>query len=128
MTSADPPPPTLHELEALVMEVVWRRGEATVRAVGDEVNAGAEQARAYTTVMTVMHRLHAKGLLARERRGRGHVYTAALTREQYMEARAGAEVAALVDEFGDYALAHFAARVASLDLWRRRRLRRLLRP
>jgi predicted transcriptional regulator len=126
VSAAEPPPP-LHELQAQIMEVVWSRGQATVRDVSDELNAGSEQQRAYTTVMTVMHRLHAKGLLQRERRGRGDLYSAALTREQYMEARARVEVVALVDEFGDYALAHFADQVAGLDLRRRRRLRRLLK-
>jgi hypothetical protein len=34
-------------------------------------------------------------------------------------------VAALVDEFGDVALSHFARQMASLDRTRRERLRRL---
>jgi predicted transcriptional regulator len=110
------------------MDVVWRRGEATVHAVQDELNSAAETPRAYTTVMTVMHRLHAKGLLERERRGRSDVFRPALSREEYMGARAQAEVDALVDEFGDFALAHFAAHVSGLDVRRRMRLRRMLRP
>src|SRR6201994_4700689 len=97
-------PPVLHELEAEIMEEVWRQGETTVRLVMDALNRKAKPPRAYTTYMTVMRRLNDKGLLDRRRSGRHDTYQAALTREQYQEARAGAEVRTLVDEFGDVAL------------------------
>ena len=60
-------PPPLHELEADVMEEVWKRGEASVREVMETLNAGADKARAYTTYMTIMARLDTKGLLDRRR-------------------------------------------------------------
>src|SRR3954464_10436134 len=62
-------PPALHELEAEIMEEVWRRGECGVREVLDALNDRNDTPRAYTTVMTVMHRLDHKGLLRREPRG-----------------------------------------------------------
>ena len=108
------------------MEEMWRRDTATVRDVLEALNRGSKQ-RAYTTVMTIMRRLDGKGLLTRERRGKTDVYTAAIGREDYLNARAEAEVAGLVDEFGDVALAHFARQMASLDPERARRLRRLAR-
>src|SRR5690242_6209735 len=55
-------PPPLHELEAEVMDEMWRREEATVRAVIDALNDRAPKPRAYTTFMTIMSRLHTKGL------------------------------------------------------------------
>jgi predicted transcriptional regulator len=120
------PPPVLHELEAQVMAEVWDRGEATVREVLTALN-GRDKERAYTTVMTIMARLDEKGLLTRRRRGRTDVYKPAMSREQYQDARAGAEVAALVDEFGDLALAHFAEQMDQLDAGRLRTLRKLAR-
>jgi predicted transcriptional regulator len=120
------PPPPLHELEAEVMEEMWRRGTATVREVLEALNHGSKQ-RAYTTVMTIMRRLDRKRLLMRERRGKADVYTVAVGRDDFLDARAEAEVAGLVDEFGDVALAHFARQMASLDPERARRLRRLAR-
>ena len=58
MTKRSEIPPRLHELEALVMEQVWRRETATVRDVMDAINESAPKPRAYTTVMTIMDRLH----------------------------------------------------------------------
>jgi predicted transcriptional regulator len=89
------------------------------------LNARSERQRKYTTVMTIMARLHTKGLLGRHRDGKTHIYTPVLTREEFRQARARAEVGALVDEFGDVALAQFAEQVAELDPGRREQLRRL---
>lgn len=118
------PPPPLHQLESLVMEEVWRQGQSTVREVLTTLNAG-EKKRAYTTVMTIMARLDAKGLLTRERRGKTYVYTPAMSRDQYLAARAEDEVRALVGEFGDLALAQFAEQVGKLDAKRLEALRKL---
>lgn len=118
-------PPPLHELEAEIMEEVWRRGETTVKLVMEALNRKARPPRAYTTYMTVMRRLNDKGLLDRARDGRADTYAPRLTREQYQELRAGAGVRGLVDQFGDVALAHFAKSLSSLDPARRRQLRRL---
>lgn len=106
------------------MEEVWRQRAATVRDVLEMLNRGPKQ-RAYTTVMTIMSRLHRKGLLTRRRHGKSDVYAPAVDREAYREARAQAEVAALIDEFGDVALAHFAREVEALDPARLAALRRL---
>jgi predicted transcriptional regulator len=120
-------PPALHELESEIMEEVWRRGPCTVRDVLDALNARSGVQRAYTTVMTVMHRLDGKGLLRRERRGRHDVYAPVFSREEYAQARAGAEVGALVSEYGDVALAAFARHMSRLDPKRREQIRRLAR-
>lgn len=126
-TSATAPPPVLHELEAEVMAEIWRLGEVNVRTVMDELNARAAKQRKYTTIMTIMSRLHDKGVLSRRREGKAHVYAPVLSLEQYSEARAHAQVTALVDEYGDVALVHFAKQMASLDPKRREQLRRLAR-
>ena len=62
-------------LQAEVMQIVWRLGEATV----DEVRDAQPKRRrlAYTTVQTVLNRLEDRGLLERERRGKAFVYRAA---------------------------------------------------
>ena len=121
------PPPALHELEAEVMDAVWDLGEASVRQVVDALNPAAAKPRAYTTYMTILGRLHAKGLLARRREGRTDYYRPVYARDEYDDLRAQAEVAALVDAYGDVALGHFARQVAELDPKRRRALERLAR-
>jgi predicted transcriptional regulator len=122
----DPPPP-LHELEAEVMEAVWAGGEMTVRQVMDKLNARSSPDRAYTTFMTVMARLDRKGLLTRRREGKTDFYRPVMTREEYLAVRAETEVSALVDQFGEIALTHFARQMARLDPARRRELQRLAR-
>jgi predicted transcriptional regulator len=127
MTKRAKATPRLHELEALVMEEVWRREPATVRDVMDALNKGARKPRAYTTVMTIMDRLYRKGLLDRRSERNTYFYTARLSRDEYADARAQTEVDALVKEWGDVALVHFAKQMGTLDPKRREQLRRLAR-
>jgi predicted transcriptional regulator len=121
------PPPALHELEAEVMEQLWQGGESSVRAVMQALNTQTRTDRAYTTYMTVMARLHTKGLLDRRREGKTDYYAPAYDREEYMALRAGAEVDDLVSQYGDVALSAFARQMATLDPARRRALQRLAR-
>ncbi len=109
------------------MEQVWRCEEVTVRGVLESLNAAASKERAYTTVMTVMAKLDRKGLLSRRRVGKTDIYKAVMSRQEYLEARARAEVGALVDQYGEVALVHFARQMADLDPKRREQLRRLAR-
>ena len=109
------------------MHDVWRQETATVRSVTEALNSGSEKPRAYTTYMTIMARLHRKGLLNRRREGKMDVYVPALTHEEYVEARAQSGVAALVQQYGDVALVHFARQMGGLDPERQKRLRRLAR-
>jgi predicted transcriptional regulator len=120
-------PPPLHELESEVMEQLWRSGEASVRDVMEALNATAPKARAYTTYMTTMARLHGKELLSRRRQGKTDFYAPVHTREEYLRLRARREVDQLIAQYGDLALSNFAARVADLDPERRRALERLAR-
>jgi predicted transcriptional regulator len=125
--SPNTPPPALHELESEVMEELWRSGESSVRSVMDALNRGAAKPRAYTTYMTIMARLNKKGLLSRRREGKTDYYTPEHTRDDYLALRAQAEVASLVDQYGDVALSHFAQQMAGLDPARRRALQRQAR-
>ena len=108
------------------MEQLWTSGEASVRSVMEALNAGAGKERAYTTYMTIMARLHKKGLLGRQREGKTALRPA-YGRDEYMAVRARAEVEGLVDQYGDVALSHFAEQMAKLDPARRRALQRLAR-
>jgi predicted transcriptional regulator len=124
---SEPALPPLHELEAEVMEELWLQKEATVRTVMDALNRRARKKRAYTTYMTIMARLHKKGVLDRRREGKTDFYAPRLDRDEFMASRARAEVEGLVSQYGDVALSHFARQVASLDPARRRALQRLAR-
>ncbi|HET8569304.1 MAG TPA: BlaI/MecI/CopY family transcriptional regulator [Candidatus Limnocylindria bacterium] len=110
-------------LEAAVMDRLWTRGRATVREIVDDL--ARTRALAYTTVMTIMTRLHEKGLLVRDRDGKGYVYRPAFSREEHRARLSRELVKGLVDEFGDVALAHFAAELDGVDAQHRAALRRL---
>jgi len=120
-------PPVLHDLEAEVMEEVWRQGEASVRSVMEACNRGRRQPRAYTTYLTIMVRLDRKDLLQRRREGKTDFYRPRLSKDDYLAARAEAEVDALVAQYGEVALSHFARQMEQLDPERRRALQRLAR-
>jgi predicted transcriptional regulator len=77
--------------------------------------------------MTMLGRLHTKGLLDRRRDDKTDRYRPVHTREEYADLRARAEVAAVIDAFGDVALGHFARKMAALDPERRKALERLAR-
>ena len=123
----EPVPPALHELESEVMEELWASGEAPVRAVMDALNKRATKKRAYTTYMTIMARLHKKGLLVRRREGKTDFYAPAQDRDDYLAVRARSQVEELVAQYGDVALSNFAQQMAGLDPARRRALQRLAR-
>ena len=121
----EPCPPTLTDLEREIMDAVWELGEASVRQVVELLNGRASRARAYTTFMSVVHRLDAKGLVERRRYGKTDHYTPTLTRETDQRQRAKAEVHELVAQYGDAALTEFALEMAALDPARRRSLQRI---
>jgi BlaI family transcriptional regulator, penicillinase repressor len=72
-----PPSRTLTDAEHRIMEVIWRRGAATVAEVTQDLN----DTLAYTTVLTVMRILRAKGYLIGRKSGRAHVYSPKVDRD-----------------------------------------------
>lgn len=63
------------ELEGNVLTVLWRAGRPlSPGQVRTELGADL----AYTTVMTILSRLHAKGSVRRSRDGRAYLYTPAV--------------------------------------------------
>jgi predicted transcriptional regulator len=77
MPRKQPPLPTPGELELL--DVLWRRGEATVREVHDALPRTGRSG--YTTVLKLLQIMLEKGLVERDEAGRAHVYRAVIARE-----------------------------------------------
>ena len=67
---------SLTRLELDFMKVVWRRHPIPVKDVQDALRP--TRPLAYTTVMTVMHRLYLKGFLRRTLESRTHYYEPAV--------------------------------------------------
>jgi predicted transcriptional regulator len=73
----------LPPLELDCMKVLWRLGTASVQEV--RAALAPRRALAYTTVLTVMDRLARKGVATREKRGRGHIYSPAVSEDMVRE-------------------------------------------
>jgi BlaI family transcriptional regulator, penicillinase repressor len=78
--SSDKPLDSLGDLQAAVMEAVWRLGEATVQQVRDEL--AKSKSLAYTTILSAMQKLEKAGWLAHRSEARTYVYFANHSRRQ----------------------------------------------
>lgn len=118
-------PAPLGSLQRAILEELWGAGESSVREVVALLEARANTL-AYTTVLTVMIRLHARGLLTRRREGRRDLYQAAVDPAGLSAALSREAVDRLIEAHGDEALAAFAARMRDGDPADLIRLRELL--
>ncbi|HVT75890.1 MAG TPA: BlaI/MecI/CopY family transcriptional regulator [Acidimicrobiales bacterium] len=108
------------ELEASVMDVLWRHGGWMTPGEVHDVLAPARDL-AYTTAMTILVRLWKKGRLERRRDGRAYAYHALETRAEHTAGRMREILAGADDR--TTALSHF---IETLDSRERTQLRRLL--
>ncbi len=83
----------LTPLELDIMKAVWERPSITVREVQEAIRP--HRKLAYTTVMTLMHRLFNKGFLTRKMEAKAHVYEPAVG---YTDVR-DAQVERLIKDF-----------------------------
>ncbi|MEW5988962.1 MAG: BlaI/MecI/CopY family transcriptional regulator [Chloroflexota bacterium] len=102
------------ELELAAMEVVWQRGSVSVREVLHALNQDGRNL-AYTTVMTIMGRLVEKGWLTAEKQGRAYLYRATYSRPEAEAKAVGEVVRALLQDFGDVAVAQFAKELDEMN-------------
>jgi predicted transcriptional regulator len=111
-------------LEYAALRALWEGAPANVGTVLDRINRarGSEDRLAYTTVMTVLARLHEKGLLDRVKAGRGYDYTPRFDEEALVRHLGQQEVSGLVERYGDVVLAHFASALEDADPATRRRI------
>ncbi len=70
---------TLTDGEHRIMEVLWEKGSATVAEVAEVLQG--KDGSAYTTVLTMLRIMHAKGYLSCRKDGRAHVYTPRVKRD-----------------------------------------------
>ncbi len=74
------------ESELAVLKTLWRDGPGTVRQLDARLR---EKGRdwAYTTLQTLLSRLEQKGLVAVNRAGFAHVFSAAISRDEFLSQR-----------------------------------------
>lgn len=102
----------LGPLEQRAMDHLWREGPSTVGETLQALNAPSVRRLAYTTVMTILVRLHEKGYLSRSREGRHFRYAPAFDRDSLAAEVARRELRRLIERHGAASLAGFAADLA----------------
>lgn len=115
----------LGSLELEIMEFMWQAQEATVQRVTEVIDK--RRRIAYTTVMTVMGHLVNKGLLTRSREGKRYRYWVARSRQEFLQETSRNMVRALVNDFGDLAIAQFLGEIDEVDAESLQRLSSLAR-
>ena len=70
---------TLTDAEHRIMEVIWRRGAASVAEVAEELEG--KDGSAYTTILTMMRIMRDKGYLTCRKEGRAHIFSPKVKRE-----------------------------------------------
>ena len=115
----------LGPLEARIMRTVWTAEVMPPLTVHDVHDRMPELA--YTTVLTTMRRLADKGLLHAEAAvgRRSHHYHPAVDPAAFLAAQSDREATAVLERYGDAALAAFASRLDALSPAQREALRRL---
>ena len=110
------------ELEAKVMNAVWRLEEPTVHDVVKRLGKGSN----YITVMTVMNRLADMGFLERRKISRAFVYIPRVTREELFERLSRQVLDGLIADFGPSVIAQFVEAVEETDSARLAELAKLV--
>lgn len=67
----------LTESELEILQVLWQKGDCTVRQVHEELAKNKESG--YTTTLKLMQIMHDKGLVTRDSSAKTHIYNAAVT-------------------------------------------------
>ena len=104
------PGQVLGELESAVIEILWAEPGLTVVDVEEQLRRRREIA--HTTVLTTLDRMHRKGYLTREKRGKAFVYSPAYSREEFEQRMAEEVLGALIGNFTEPALSAFVDLVA----------------
>jgi predicted transcriptional regulator len=97
------------------MRVVWAQGDCTVRSVREQLEHDRSRPLAYTTVMTILARLHERGLLSRSKVGRGYVYRARSDERAMLHDLSDLAVDRLLEQYGTAALRRFAEHLSELE-------------
>jgi BlaI family transcriptional regulator, penicillinase repressor len=72
--------PKLSRLEFQIMEILWSRGDSSIREIQEAFPA--RRRPAYTTIQTTVYRMEAKGAVRRLKKvGNFHIFAALLTRD-----------------------------------------------
>lgn len=106
------------------MNIVWSKGECTIRDVFDTLTL--DKQLAYTTVATLLNRLYTKGLLKRDTKENIVYFSPKVSKESYGKKVANVFFNRFFDAFGDTAVASFAQSLDKLPKEKKEHILQLL--
>jgi predicted transcriptional regulator len=78
--------PPVSETELEILKAIWEHGPGTVREINSRLRPTGRR-WAYTTVLTLLQRLEAKGYVASNKTGLAHVFRAVVSRDRLLRQR-----------------------------------------
>ena len=114
------------ELEGSVMEAIWSRAHGTVREIHEDLYDAGDNL-AYTTVMTVMSRLHEKGHLRRKSEGIAYRYRPTASREEFLAQISREVFSGLAEDLSGPVLSAFVDGLSASELKRLEEISSLIR-
>ena len=115
---------SLSPLENDVMQIVWDKKQVSARDVLYTLNTKKDFA--YTTIATILTRLHHKKMVARTFENGVNIYYPTVSKEEYSGDVAKNFIAKFISSFGDTGVVSFAKGLESLDNKQREKLLTLL--
>jgi len=100
-------------LEKDIMEVLWNRGESSVKKILDAFSSDRDIS--YSTVITVTNRMAKKGLLKKRKVGKAFFYRPVYNREQFFDVVSKKMIEGVSDFSFQSAMVHFVDYMAQVD-------------
>jgi BlaI family penicillinase repressor len=79
-------PQDVTDTELTILQLLWDRGERTIRQITDHLYPGGGTSH-YATVQKLLERLERKGFVLRDRNPAAHMFAAAIKREELIGRR-----------------------------------------
>lgn len=105
-------------LEEQVMNIIWECGQCSIRDVMQKINT-KDKHLAYTTVATIVQRLHEKGIVAKVEKDGSFIYVPKISKEKYSKSLAQSFISKFLNSFGDVGLSSFAQSIDKLPKQKR---------
>lgn len=114
----------LGSLEADVMDVIWKQGNASVRTACDILCE--KKSYSFNTIMTIMNRLVKKRLLKKTREGSSFTYRAVVEKDAFLQDVTKSVVSALVTDGSLFQVAAFAEALQGCSEEDKEKLRKII--
>lgn len=69
------------DAELAILQILWEKGQASVKEVHEILNESRKASKAYTTTLKTLQIMTEKGMVLRDPSGRKHIYRAAIEKK-----------------------------------------------